>query len=90
MYSDSEKRRAEFVFKQVENRIKKEKKLLAKSLNHVYQPYEIPIADVLEVWRYKLHIADNITCRSVDISTEQLFRMMQEMKMELGKLTEKS
>lgn len=81
---------ADFVFKQVENRIKKEKKLLAKSLNLVYQPYEIPVADVLEVWRYKLHIADNITCPSTDVSTEQLFRMMQEMKMELGKLTAKA
>jgi transcriptional regulator with XRE-family HTH domain len=80
---------ADFVFKQVENRIKKEKKLLAKSLNLVYQPYEIPIGDVLEVWKYKLHIAATITCPKVGVSFEQLIRMMQEIKLELGKLTGK-
>lgn len=80
----------DFVFKQVENRIKKEKRLLAKSLNLLYQPYEIPITDVLEVWRYKLHIATSITCPQVDVSTEHLLRLMQEMKLELGKLTTKS
>ena len=81
---------ADFVFKQVENRIEKEKKLLAKSLNLTYQPYEIPVAEVLEVWKYKLHIAATITCPAADVSTEQLMRMMQEMKMEIGKLTFKA
>lgn len=81
---------ADFVFKQVENRIKKKKKLLAKSLNLLYQPYEIPVSDVLEIWKYKLHIADTITCPAGDVSTEQLFRIMQEMKLELAKLAAKA
>lgn len=81
---------ADFVFKQIENRIKKERKLLAKSLNLAYQPYEIPVSDILEIWRYKLHIAATITCPAVDVSNEQLLRMMQEMKLELGKLTANS
>ena len=82
----------DLVFKQVENRIKKEKKLLAKSLNLVYKPYEINVSDVLEVWKYKLHIADTITCpvTATDITNEQLLRMMQEMKLELEKLSSKA
>jgi transcriptional regulator with XRE-family HTH domain len=81
---------ADFVFKQIENRIKKEKKLLAKSLNLLYQPYDIPVAEVLEVWKYKLHIAATITCPTLDVSAEQILRLMQEMKLELGKLTAKA
>lgn len=82
---------ADFVFKQVENRIRKNKKLLARSLNAAYVPYEIPVADVLEIWKYKAHLAETITCPAAsEVSSEQLLRMMQEMKLELAKLTAKA
>lgn len=80
----------DFVFKQVENRIKKAKILLAKSLNLMYMPYEIPVSEVLEVWKYKLHIANTVACPSIDVSSEQLIRMMQEVKLDIAKLTEKA
>ena len=80
----------DFVFKQIENRIKKERKLLAKSLNLAYQPYEVPVADILEVWKYRMHIAETITCPIINVSSEQLFRMMQEIKLDIGKLTKKA
>jgi transcriptional regulator with XRE-family HTH domain len=78
---------ADFVFKQIENRVKKNRVLLAKSLNSNYPPFEVPVSEVLEVWKYKLHIASTISCPSVEVSTDQLMRMMQEVKMEVGKLS---
>ncbi|MBS1614917.1 MAG: LexA family transcriptional regulator [Bacteroidetes bacterium] len=80
----------DFVFKQVENRIKNGKILLAKSLNTLYQPYEVPVSDLIEVWKYRAHLADTITMLTHDVTSEQLLRMMQEMKIEISKLTAKT
>jgi transcriptional regulator with XRE-family HTH domain len=40
------------VFKVAFNQIRKKKNLLLKSLNPLYQPYEIDISEVLEVWKF--------------------------------------
>lgn len=77
---------ADVLFKQIENKIKLEKCLLAKSLNPFYQPYEIPITEVIEVWQYKAHIAMTVATANQEISFEQLLRMMQEMRLEINKI----
>ena len=77
---------ADIIFKQVENRIKQKKKLLAKSLNLVYQPNEIPVSDIIEIWRYKAHIATTAESPNPETSSERLLRMMQEMKLEISEL----
>lgn len=78
---------SDFVFKQIENKVKQEYKLVAKSLNLLYQSYEIPISDVIEVWRYKAHIATTIESTTNEIPSEHLLRLMQEMKLEISKLS---
>lgn len=79
---------ADFVFMQVENKIRKGKKLVAKSLNTEFDPFEVQIEDVLEIWRYKMHITDRITTgEAADIPTARLLGIMQEMKLDLGRLT---
>ena len=40
------------VFKVVENKIKTEQKLTLHSLNTLYDPYDIPIKDVREIWKF--------------------------------------
>jgi transcriptional regulator with XRE-family HTH domain len=40
------------VFKVVENRIKTDGKLLLHSLNQLYEPYDINIQDIREVWQF--------------------------------------
>jgi len=40
------------VFKVVYNQIRKKQNLLLRSLNAAYKPYELPIEDVLEVWKF--------------------------------------
>lgn len=78
---------ADIVFKQIENKVKQEKKLLAKSLNLLYQPYEILVTDVIEIWRYKAHIATAVEMANQEISSEQLLQMMQEMRLEINKIS---
>lgn len=45
------------VFKIVYNKIKESKKLLLCSTNPAYEPYEISISDVLEVWKFTNYIS---------------------------------
>jgi len=40
------------VFKVVENRIKSDGKLILHSLNLLYEPYDMPVADIREVWQF--------------------------------------
>jgi transcriptional regulator with XRE-family HTH domain len=80
---------ADFVFKQIENRINNKKTLLAKSLNPLYQPYEIPISDVIEMWRYKAHLAKTITQQILDVSSEQLLNMMHDIKLNIDNINKR-
>ena len=48
------------VFKRVYNRIKDNGTLLLVSLNPAFQPYEVKITDVLEVWKFALKFSDQM------------------------------
>ena len=48
------------VFKRVYNRIKDNGTLLLVSLNPVYQPYEVKITAVMEVWKFALKFSDQM------------------------------
>jgi len=48
------------VFKRVYNRIKDNGTLLLVSLNPTFQPYEVKIKDVLEVWKFALKFSDQM------------------------------
>jgi transcriptional regulator with XRE-family HTH domain len=48
------------VFKIVENRIKTDGKLILHSLNTLYEPFEISVADVKEVWKFVNYISPQI------------------------------
>lgn len=48
------------VFKLAYNQIRKKKNLLLKSLNPVYDPYEVPVNEVREVWRFCNYISAEI------------------------------
>lgn len=43
---------AEVVFKVAYNQLKTRKNLLLKSLNSAYEPYEVPLTEVKEVWKF--------------------------------------
>ena len=48
------------VFKVVYNQIKKHKKLLLRSLNPTYKPYEIEIEKVMEAWKFTNYFTSEI------------------------------
>jgi transcriptional regulator with XRE-family HTH domain len=64
------------VFKVVENKIKTIGKLIMHSLNPVYEPYEIPVNDIREVWQFVNFISSEIP----DNSTIDTFQLAQTVK----------
>lgn len=48
------------VFKVAYNHIKEKKKLLLKSLNFTYEPYEVEVADVKEIWEFVNYISTKL------------------------------
>jgi transcriptional regulator with XRE-family HTH domain len=77
------------VFKIADNLIQDEGKLRLYSLNPLYKPYDVPVADIKEVWRFvnfisteipELHISDNLA--------QTVYEMKREMDMMKRKLYE--
>lgn len=48
------------VFKIVENRLNEEGVLKLHSLNPLYEPYKIPVAEIMEVWRFVHYISSEM------------------------------
>ena len=58
------------VFKIVYPAIKTKRKLLLKSLNAEYEPYEIVISDVVEMWKFTNYISAELP--EADITQDEL------------------
>lgn len=48
------------VFKVVENRIKQDGKLILHSLNPLFEPYEMPVQEIREVWQFVHYISSDM------------------------------
>lgn len=72
------------VFKIVENHIHERGVLRLYSLNTQYQPYEVNIADVREVWRFRNFISQEIP--SENPSSHNLTRMVMELKKDMEQM----
>lgn len=55
------------VFKMVYNQLRKKKNLLLKSLNSIYDPYEVQVNEVKEVWKFCNYISNEIPEVQVDV-----------------------
>lgn len=75
------------VFKLVTNQIKKNRTLLLRSLNTVYEPYEVNVGNVLEVWQFVNYLSDSIPLTEMPL--QEMSRSLHEIKAELKKLVEK-
>jgi len=74
------------VFKLVYNQLKKNKKLILKSLNTEYDPYEIPANEVKEVWKFCNYISSEVP--DVYASREDLYQKVQSMELEMKSIRE--
>jgi len=72
------------VFKVVENNIEKTGKLTLYSLNPLYEPYEVHINDVKEIWKF-IHFISDVLPDPV-LPEKQLLRTVASMKQDLNQL----
>lgn len=78
----------DFVFKKLENRIKTSRSLMLHSLNENYQPFEVPIGDVLEIWKYVSYVSDTVPAGN--ISMMQIAQSLKEIRVDIGKIAGKA
>lgn len=72
------------VFKIVENNLAAEGRLVLYSLNPVYEPYEVHINEVREIWKFVNYISSEIP--DPVLPEKQLFQTMAAMKNDLRRL----
>jgi len=72
------------VFKIVENNIEKEGKLTLYSLNPLYEPFDVPVNEIKEIWKF-IHFISNELPEPV-IPENQLVRTVAGIKNDLEKL----
>jgi hypothetical protein len=69
------------VFKIAENKIEGENKLTLRSLNPLYRPYDLPAADIKEVWKFVHYISGEMPQESENrIREDQLLQTVQELQ----------
>jgi transcriptional regulator with XRE-family HTH domain len=75
------------VFKVVENNIGKDGKLVLYSLNPMYEPYEVHVSEVKEIWKFVNYISSEIP--EPVIPEKQLMKTVAGMKHDLERLKAK-
>jgi transcriptional regulator with XRE-family HTH domain len=69
------------VFKVVENTVGQNGKLVLYSLNPLYEPYEVHISDIREIWKFVHYISDELP--DPVLPEKQLLRTVASMKQDL-------
>lgn len=72
------------VFKIIENRMEQEGKLILYSLNPLYEPYEIHVQEIREIWKF-VHFISHAIPEPV-IPENQLVRTVASLKQDLDRL----
>lgn len=72
------------VFKMVENDIAEKRSFEMISLNTQFEPYELPVTEVKEIWKFVCYLNTEIPEPESDL--QQLLKSVNEMKMELKQL----
>jgi len=75
------------VFKVVENLIKPKGKLRLYSLNPIYEPYEVDVKDIREVWKFVNYISDEVP--DADNQNEHLKNSVKALHSEVANIKEK-
>ncbi|NSW95047.1 MAG: LexA family transcriptional regulator, partial [Bacteroidales bacterium] len=75
------------VFKIVENNISKNGKLILYSLNPLYEPYEVHINDVKEIWKFVNYISSELP--DPVLPEKQIFQSIAVMKNDLERIKAK-
>jgi hypothetical protein len=70
------------VFKITENKLQEEGKLVLHSLNPLYNPYDLPANDIMEVWKFVHFISSEMpeSNRERDPLSESVIQLQKEVK----------
>lgn len=74
------------VFKLVGNNIQKDQSLRLISLNVAFEPYDVPVSEVTEVWKFVCYLNTEIPEPESDIS--KLMKQMEQMKSDINLLSQ--
>lgn len=69
------------MFKQVS--LQKDGTVLLRSLNKDYQPYTVPVDEVLEIWQYVKHQTDSLPEPETDL--QEIKQLIVNMQKQLNK-----
>jgi hypothetical protein len=72
------------VFKVVYNQIKNNGNLLLCSTNPAYPPYEVPITEVLEIWKFVHYISHELP--EPNLTRDELSKSVLDLRKEVGQL----
>lgn len=76
------------VFKLVTNNVEKGQMIHLKSLNPSFQAYDVPMEEVCEIWKYNSYVSNFV--HTGEISTEQLWMMLNSIKDELKEVKKRA
>jgi hypothetical protein len=72
------------VFKSVYNKMEERKSLMLVSSNPDYQPYEIDISEVLEVWKFSTYMSRELP--EPNLSKDRISNTLKELQMEIAEI----
>lgn len=72
------------VFKIAYNQLKKKKNVILKSLNTVFQPYEVPVGEIKEVWKFCNYISNQLP--DVSFAKEEVMNKLMKMEADMKEL----
>ncbi len=75
------------VFKITENLIKEEGKLRLYSLNPLYEPYEVPVSEIKEVWKFTHYISAELP--EPALPQDKLLKTVANLKNDMDKVKSK-
>jgi phage repressor protein C with HTH and peptisase S24 domain len=70
------------VFKIIENRIEKDGKVDLVSLNSNYKPYELPVNEIREIWRFIHYISEEMP--SGEVTTNDLTNTLNQLRQDVA------
>lgn len=72
------------VFKIVENRLNDEQKLILYSLNPIYEPYDVPVSEIKEIWKFINFISSELP--DPVLPEDHLLSMVAKLKKDVERL----
>jgi transcriptional regulator with XRE-family HTH domain len=72
------------VFKVVYNQLRKHKNFLLRSLNAAYEPYEVPVNEVVEMWKFINYISSDLP--GPESTQDQLSKLVMQLQSDISQI----